>query len=544
MNINVPVVGVWCDYEVTHSLTHVCGLKGAPVVLPCTFKFSWIGSFSSGGWYINKRIVMRHRYSDNNPTDCSLKIDKLSDKHPAVYRFWFSTTRRSWMTNDRSGVTLSVTDLRLTANRATATEGESVTLTCSTTCTLSYNPTFVWHRNGRQVTSTRTHKANRLLLHPVGSGDAGSYSCAVKGQEHLSSSVVSLNIRYAPKNILVSVTPSEIAEGDSVTLACSSDANPPTNNYTWYKRTGNESVQVGAGPNYTITNVTPEHSVRYYCRAENDIGHSYTDVTPLKVRYRPKNTSVSASASGELPEGSLVTLTCSSDANPPVHTYTWYMKTGDEFLVRGTGESISFNVTSDTSGLYFCEAKNEIASTKSIGVEITLVAEKSTLLRAEIILTVILTIIGLLIILGVVWLRIRWKTHHAEPGMKDDDEEDDASAVYANISTIATTAAESKSRYPPDDVQYASINFSASREGNIRQHRRPEVEEEEVEYASVKFSRPSAATQWVFYVLRTHSSSAITGLYSKSKSKSKCTLLSHAHTHTHTHEVCTDIHNK
>ena len=70
-----------------------------------------------------------------------------------------------------------------------------------------------------------------------------------------------------------------------------------------------------------------------------------------------------------------MTLTCSSDAKPPVHSYTWYMKTGAESLFRGTGDSISFNVTSDSSGLYYCEAENEVGSQNSTGVPIDAIGE-------------------------------------------------------------------------------------------------------------------------------------------------------------------------
>ena len=85
---------------------------------------------------------------------------------------------------------------------------------------------------------------------------------------------------------------------------------------------------------------------------------------------KPKSVSVSISP-GEIVEGSSVTLTCSSDANPPVHNYTWYMRTGAESLIRGTGDSISFYVTSDSSGLYYCEAENEVGSQTSTGVAVS-----------------------------------------------------------------------------------------------------------------------------------------------------------------------------
>ncbi|XP_038550801.1 sialoadhesin-like [Micropterus salmoides] len=55
-------------------------------------------------------------------------------------------------------------------------------------------------------------------------------SCALKGREDFPSPSV-----YAPKLPSVSVSPSaEIVEGSSVTLTCSSDANPAAK-YTWYK---------------------------------------------------------------------------------------------------------------------------------------------------------------------------------------------------------------------------------------------------------------------------------------------------------------------
>src|SRR4029434_6234992 len=62
-------------------------------------------------------------------------------------------------------------------------EGEKVTLTCNATCILSYNPTFIWYKNGQPLTFKHTTRDNRLHLNPVSSEDAGSYSCAVRSHE-------------------------------------------------------------------------------------------------------------------------------------------------------------------------------------------------------------------------------------------------------------------------------------------------------------------------------------------------------------------------
>ncbi|MCI4393958.1 hypothetical protein PGIGA_G00163850 [Pangasianodon gigas] len=125
----------------------------------------------------------------------------------------------------------------------------------------------------------------------------------------------------APKRVSVSISPSgEIVEGSSVTLTCSSDANPPVQTYTWYK--GRSSI--GTGKTYTISSISSEDSGEYKCKSSNQYGENYSDGATLNVLYPPKNVLVSISPSGERVEGSSVTLTCSSDANPPVQTYTWY----------------------------------------------------------------------------------------------------------------------------------------------------------------------------------------------------------------------------
>ena len=117
----------------------------------------------------------------------------------------------------------------------------------------------------------------------------------------------------APKTPSVTMNPSgEIEEGSSVTLSCSSDANPAAD-YTWFKEHGDSEGQ--SGQNYTITNITSELGGNYYCRPRNAIGchnstflfirglgnfllktythtHTHTHThrhTPTHTRVRPRN---------------------------------------------------------------------------------------------------------------------------------------------------------------------------------------------------------------------------------------------------------------
>ncbi|KAL6482184.1 hypothetical protein MHYP_G00102640 [Metynnis hypsauchen] len=230
------------------------------------------------------------------------------------------------------------------------TEGETADLTCKTTCSLT-DPTFIWYKDGRPLT-TKTIKNNQLHLQTVSSEDAGSYSCAVRGSQHLRSTAHSLRVRYPPKRVSVSISPSgEIVEGSSVTLTCSSDGNPPVKIYSWF----NGSTPVGEGKTYSIPNIRSEDSGDYTCQNP------------------PKNVSVSISSSGHILVGFSVNLTCSSDGNPPVQNYTWFKEGGTSPV--GSGQSYS----PLQSGSYYCEARNEHGAQRSDLVPVDLNGENTGL---------------------------------------------------------------------------------------------------------------------------------------------------------------------
>ncbi|XP_036412868.1 B-cell receptor CD22-like [Colossoma macropomum] len=156
-------------------------------------------------------------------------------------------------------------------------EGETADLTCKTTCNLT-EPTFIWYKNGRPLT-TKTIKNNQLHLQTVSSQDAGSYSCAVRGYQHLHSTAHNLRVRYRPKSVSVSIHPSgEVVQGSSVTLTCSSDGNPPVECH-WFKGT----TLVVKEKNYTITNASSVDSGEYKCKCINEHGEQYSAALTLDV---------------------------------------------------------------------------------------------------------------------------------------------------------------------------------------------------------------------------------------------------------------------
>ncbi|KAF4075430.1 hypothetical protein AMELA_G00234580 [Ameiurus melas] len=181
-------------------------------------------------------------------------------------------------------------------------------------------------------------------------------------------------------------------EGGSVTLTCSSDANPPVE-YTWFKGASFKSK----GKTYTVNQISSEDRV-YKCKSSNQHGDEYSETT-VNVLYPPKRVSVSISPSGEIVEGSVVTLTCSSDANPPVETYTWYKM--DESSPVGSGQSYSFTLSSSSSGWFYCVAQNIYGSQSAAAVPLTSNGGRSVVLYVVLGVTVgcgcLLPIIGVLL---------------------------------------------------------------------------------------------------------------------------------------------------
>lgn len=77
----------------------------------------------------------------------------------------------------------------------------------------------------------------------------------------------------------------------------------------------------------------------------------------------PKPPSVSVSPPGDIVEGSPVTLTCSSDANPAAN-YTWYK--GNQTLLHGPGDIYHFvSISSKDVGVFHCKSENQYGQVNS-----------------------------------------------------------------------------------------------------------------------------------------------------------------------------------
>ncbi|KAG5278068.1 hypothetical protein AALO_G00094830 [Alosa alosa] len=327
-------------------------------------------------------------------------------------------------------------------------EGSRVTLTCSTDA----NPppqTYSWYK-GTIPLSNR----DKVLTFTVGAEHSGKYTCQVTNTYgHSRSHYKELHVTYGPRiPVIVIDPPGQIVAGCLVNLTCSTDANPPPHTYSWYKREG--TIQVNYREKVlTFSNVRSEDSGNYSCQATNTYGSNTSPNTEIHVLYGPRTPVVVIDPPGNITEGSRVTLTCSSDANPPVESYTWF----------------------------------KVSTAVSITVEgISASGEQSPLVTAVVVVSVC-GVVGLLCML--VWLR--QMKRRQEPGGQDQHyfsvtgqstaAEDAGGAEDAgHYSTVQPHGSRQTSGGAEDAGHYSTVQPHGSRQTAGAQ-------EDDVQYSSVQF---------------------------------------------------------
>ncbi|XP_019216127.1 sialoadhesin isoform X3 [Oreochromis niloticus] len=134
-------------------------------------------------------------YQDNMKNQHILTINNLKKNDSGGYTFRFKKDHKKWTQSDLPGVFLIVTELRVKMSPSSVvTEGQRVTLTCSTSCPLTDNTNYIWYLNSRPLTP-RENQNKHLILDPVSREDAGSYSCAVKTNKDISSAPKTLTVQ-------------------------------------------------------------------------------------------------------------------------------------------------------------------------------------------------------------------------------------------------------------------------------------------------------------------------------------------------------------
>ncbi|XP_073672271.1 sialic acid-binding Ig-like lectin 13 [Paramisgurnus dabryanus] len=323
--------GVWCQNWPINLPDKIEALSGSCVTINCTFTIENkydkdLTDSAAGVWYKtdtkdDNNIVFRSGSSNlpfkGNITgklkdkDCTTIFYDATSNHKG--RFFFRIEDGLKWTYTHKSVFIDVIDsppkptVQMFKDQMEVEvqeevlEGSSMYLRCSakTLCSSS-PPTLTWSSTDR----LHLNESSRLQLDQQNQTEIISdlnftathlqhgvtFICTITYQLQQRNTTaqnnITLRVQYAPKNTSVSVFPSNsVLEGSSVTLICSSDANPAV--LIWYRENGGQLEELQTGCNLTLNVTDRTHTGRYYCQARNRHGTQNTSVW-LDIQYAPK----------------------------------------------------------------------------------------------------------------------------------------------------------------------------------------------------------------------------------------------------------------
>ena len=158
-------------------------------------------------------------------------------------------------------------------------------------------PTLKWLLRGQKIRSQesqederqengRWRSVSRLRL-PVNHEDNTARLECVVSHDALDTNMsdeVSFNIYYPPKVRVRASRDTLMAEGDSVTLSCDVDSNPPSS-VSW-RKLENTIRYVSNQASFTISSATRTTAGSYQCVAENELGLSQPETIVLDVQCK------------------------------------------------------------------------------------------------------------------------------------------------------------------------------------------------------------------------------------------------------------------
>uniref|UniRef100_A0A8C4TA19 Ig-like domain-containing protein n=1 Tax=Erpetoichthys calabaricus TaxID=27687 RepID=A0A8C4TA19_ERPCA len=369
-------------------------LDGSCVFIPCSFKedhqccTNQIGVWISNDPWKGNEVFRKDTSSDTwknvrvtigdvNVRNCSTQLDRVGPQQEGTY--YFRTEGKLKKTFNKNAVSIKVTGKRepLITPVVPVVEGTATSLTCSAPSSCpSDPPVLTWSDtlNGAKTEESKGEKGAKVtsVLRFTASHvhHSKTVTCTASSRGQRWTNTVTLNVTYSPRNTSISGHPvHNIPEGGAVTLSCTSNANPPSS-YSWYHQRGSSVTRRGSGQELTITKVTLGDGGLYYCEAKNQHGGENSTAVTVNVQYPPTHVTITGHTVDNIPEGGAVTLSCSSDANPP-GSYSWYQVSQSSVTRRGSGQSLTIaNVTPSDGVFYYCEAKNEYGAENSTAVTI------------------------------------------------------------------------------------------------------------------------------------------------------------------------------
>ncbi|XP_070841083.1 myelin-associated glycoprotein [Chaetodon trifascialis] len=290
------------------------GISGSCVTIPCHFEVpdseerDILNCSDRGMWRrgslsgppVAKSLQVRV-IGDVTRKNCTTMFHGFSEDYSDTFFYRLECTEKLKFTFS-SGVNIivrsGVPPPKVTSE-GTMSEGGLAVLHCSVQvpCT-RLPPSITWlpRDSSREEQTLMQQNADRQMIMKstvafIASADphTQSIACSVSypltkgGSTEPSIARQRLNVLYAPRSTVATLsTPGPVSEGHTVKITCSSDANPPVSNYTWYRVETGQLSKRGEGE-ILVLKVKQGDSGAYLCEALAKMGSQRSNPVSLQV---------------------------------------------------------------------------------------------------------------------------------------------------------------------------------------------------------------------------------------------------------------------
>ncbi|XP_035811484.2 B-cell receptor CD22-like [Amphiprion ocellaris] len=286
-----------------------------------------------------------------------------------------------------------------------------------------------------------------------------------------------ITVRDSPWSPRINIS-GEAKEKKSVTISCSAFTSCPHSppQLTWnLQQNSHSQIEKNTDGTFTskiqqsITLSDSHDGFNISCSAtypvdEGKPGKTKETQQTLSVTYAPKETSASISPSGLVSAGSWVNLTCSSRANPPISSFSWFLKTKDGSMKVAEGQFYTVNMTNMTES-YYCEATNILGHNRSSWIHLK--NEESFPLST--ILAVTVSVVIVLIFLPLCVCRLKRKNPTQQQTQNQTGEE--------------------------EEIHYGDIKFSDRRAAPSSVSEQDSGQQQETVYARIQVSKAESSSE-------------------------------------------------
>ncbi|XP_039626557.1 B-cell receptor CD22 [Polypterus senegalus] len=331
--------------------------EGQSVTFNCNFQRS-NPTVTKYVWYKNGIAVSNENMEKLTIKNISYTSDKGKIECEAHNKI--GGTRSKQLTLN---VMYSPKETNASVNNPIIKENTRVTIKCVTKA----NPraSYHWFKDGRPW---KKAEASEYIFNKIMISDSGNYFCQASNQEGTqNSSVIQLDVIYAPKDVQLKMNPSSmVKQGDLVLLNCTiGRSNPTVSSVTWYRN----SVEIKRGTTRSLEFKEIHHnqSGTYYCDATNSVGKKQSNTIEMNILYGPTETYIEANVkTNQVKVGRNIVLECRTSSNPASH-FTWHKNdSGGWKQQEPVGYQLTFQqITISNGGYFFCTAENDINSANS-----------------------------------------------------------------------------------------------------------------------------------------------------------------------------------